>query len=204
MYIPSFKLISQSILKKSPENPDRRTDGRTDRRTDGRTDGHCHGIIRPFFKRAYKNAYEIVVYQNGGYLVQGKWLKIPVTWDPLVSSEEPISLTLWVARITAINLLLLIAFVSHHPAKITTPLSQLVTNYTPGITWSVVHITKSFSVQSTALYGPYHKGQQWSTSTYCLCDAYVFISQWHWLWFTLNQSIILISREQFESQFHTL
>ena len=50
MYIPSFKLISQSMLKKSPEN----TDGRTDGRTDGQTDGHCHGIIRPFFKRAYK------------------------------------------------------------------------------------------------------------------------------------------------------
>ena len=33
MYIPSFKLISQSMLKKSPEN----ADGRTDRRTDGRT-----------------------------------------------------------------------------------------------------------------------------------------------------------------------
>ena len=33
MYIPSLKLISQSMLKKSPENPD----GRTDRRTDGRT-----------------------------------------------------------------------------------------------------------------------------------------------------------------------
>ena len=37
MYIPSFKLISQSMLKKSPENADGRTDGRTDRRTDGRT-----------------------------------------------------------------------------------------------------------------------------------------------------------------------
>ena len=47
MYIPSLKLIYQSMLKKSPEN--------TDGRTDGRTDGHCHGIIRPFFKRAYKN-----------------------------------------------------------------------------------------------------------------------------------------------------
>ena len=29
MYIPSFKLISQSMLKKSPENADGRTDGRT-------------------------------------------------------------------------------------------------------------------------------------------------------------------------------
>ena len=29
MYIPSFKLISQSILKKSPENADGQTDGRT-------------------------------------------------------------------------------------------------------------------------------------------------------------------------------
>ena len=48
-YIPSFKLISQSMLKESPEN----ADGRTDGWTDGRTDGHCHGIIRPFFKRAY-------------------------------------------------------------------------------------------------------------------------------------------------------
>ena len=39
MYIPSFKLISQSMLKKSPENADGRTDGRTDRRTeDKRTD----------------------------------------------------------------------------------------------------------------------------------------------------------------------
>ena len=33
MYILSFKLISQSMLKKSPENADRRTDGRTDGRT---------------------------------------------------------------------------------------------------------------------------------------------------------------------------
>ena len=47
MHIPSFKLISQSMLKKSPEN--------SDGRTDGQTDGHCHSIIRPFFKRAYKN-----------------------------------------------------------------------------------------------------------------------------------------------------
>ena len=37
MYIPSFKLISQSMLKKSPENVDGRTDGRTDGQTDGRT-----------------------------------------------------------------------------------------------------------------------------------------------------------------------
>ena len=37
MYIPSFKLISQSMLKKSPENADGRTDGRTDGQTDGRT-----------------------------------------------------------------------------------------------------------------------------------------------------------------------
>ena len=50
MHIPSLKLISQSTLKKSPEN----SDGRTDGRTDGQTDGHCHSIIRPFFKRAYK------------------------------------------------------------------------------------------------------------------------------------------------------
>ena len=53
MHIPSFKLISQSTLKKSPEN----SDGRTDGRTDGQTDGHCHSIIRPFFKRAYNNLY---------------------------------------------------------------------------------------------------------------------------------------------------
>ena len=33
MHIPSFKLIYQSMLKKSPENADGRTDGRTDRRT---------------------------------------------------------------------------------------------------------------------------------------------------------------------------
>ena len=38
MYIPSFKLISRSMLKKSPENADGRTDGRTDERTDGWTD----------------------------------------------------------------------------------------------------------------------------------------------------------------------
>ena len=37
MHIPSFKLISQSMLKKSPENADGRTDGRTDGQTDGRT-----------------------------------------------------------------------------------------------------------------------------------------------------------------------
>ena len=30
MYIASFKLISQSMMKKSPENADGRTDGRTD------------------------------------------------------------------------------------------------------------------------------------------------------------------------------
>ena len=29
MYIPSFKSMSQSMLKKSPENADGRTDGRT-------------------------------------------------------------------------------------------------------------------------------------------------------------------------------
>ena len=38
MYIPSLKLISYSILKKSPENANGRTDGQTDRQTDGRTD----------------------------------------------------------------------------------------------------------------------------------------------------------------------
>ena len=58
MYIPSFKLISQSMLKQSPEN----SDGRTDRRTDG----HCHSIIRPFFKRAYKNWW---TRQKHGYLI---------------------------------------------------------------------------------------------------------------------------------------
>ena len=52
MYIPGFKLISQSMLKKSPEN--------VDGRTDWQTDGHCHGIIRPFFKRAYKNGNDNV------------------------------------------------------------------------------------------------------------------------------------------------
>ena len=38
MYIPSFKLISQSMLKKSPKNADRRTDGRhnTSRFSNGR------------------------------------------------------------------------------------------------------------------------------------------------------------------------
>ena len=41
MYIPSFKLISQSMLKSGKC-------GRTDGQTDGRTDGHCHGIIRRF------------------------------------------------------------------------------------------------------------------------------------------------------------
>ena len=46
MYIQSFKLIAQSMLKKSPEN--------ADRWTDGQSDGHCHGIICLFFKRAYK------------------------------------------------------------------------------------------------------------------------------------------------------
>ena len=52
MHIPSFKLISQSMLKKV-----RKTG--TDGRTDGQTDGHCHGIVRPFFKRAYKNDINI-------------------------------------------------------------------------------------------------------------------------------------------------
>ena len=52
MHIPSFKLISQSMLKKSPENSDGRTDGRTDRRTDGRT-------LPRFFKRAYKKWHHI-------------------------------------------------------------------------------------------------------------------------------------------------
>ena len=50
MYIPSFKLISQSMFKRSPEN--------ADGRTDGRTDGRMHRRTLPrhntsFFKRAY-------------------------------------------------------------------------------------------------------------------------------------------------------
>ena len=46
MYIPSFKLISQSMLKKNPENTDGRTDGRTLPR-------HNTSV----FKRAYKNRW---------------------------------------------------------------------------------------------------------------------------------------------------
>ena len=46
-YKPSFKFISQSILKKSPEWVDK----------------HHQGIIRPFFKRMYKNDnYELLDY----------------------------------------------------------------------------------------------------------------------------------------------
>ena len=52
MYIPSFKLISQSMLKKSPENADGRTDGWTDGRTDIAT-----VLYVPFFKRTYKNEH---------------------------------------------------------------------------------------------------------------------------------------------------
>ena len=52
MHIPSFKLISQSMLKKSPE--------KSDGQMDGQTDGHCHSIIHPFFKRAHKKEDLIV------------------------------------------------------------------------------------------------------------------------------------------------
>ena len=42
--VPSYKLISQSMLKKTSGKL-----GRTDRQI------YCHGMIRPFFKLAYKN-----------------------------------------------------------------------------------------------------------------------------------------------------
>ena len=46
MYIPSFKLISQSMLEKNPENADGRTDGQTDGQTDGRTTLPWHNMSR--------------------------------------------------------------------------------------------------------------------------------------------------------------
>ena len=45
-YIPSSTLVSQSMVKKSPEN----SVGRTERRMDG----HCQSIIRPHCKGPYK------------------------------------------------------------------------------------------------------------------------------------------------------
>ena len=63
MHIPSFKLISQSTLKKV-----RKT------RTDGRTDGQCHSIIRPFFKRAYKNDQATQTFSNTGGLATQEFL----------------------------------------------------------------------------------------------------------------------------------
>ena len=69
MHIPSFKLISQSMLKKSPEN----SDGRTDGRTDGQTDGHCHSIIRLFFKRVYKNGFLYVFSDDQSIDITVKW-----------------------------------------------------------------------------------------------------------------------------------
>ena len=58
IYIPSFKLISQSVLKKSGKL------GLTDRRTDIRMDGQCNDIIRPFFKRAYEQLRDFIIYPN--------------------------------------------------------------------------------------------------------------------------------------------
>ena len=66
MYIPSFKLISQSMLKKSPENADGRTDGQTDRRTDGQTDGRTlprHNTSR-FSNGRIKNDIPIILTQS--------------------------------------------------------------------------------------------------------------------------------------------
>ena len=71
MHIPSFKLISQSTLKKSPENSEGRTDGQTDR--------HCHSIIRPFFKRAYKKVWQTDRRTDG----QTDWTIHRAAWSQL-------------------------------------------------------------------------------------------------------------------------
>ena len=74
MHIPSFKLISQSTLKKSPEN--------SDGRTDGRTDGHCHSIIRPFFKRAYKKRDELTAHkQLKSILVTSSYIRLTMLFQ---------------------------------------------------------------------------------------------------------------------------
>ena len=52
IYMPSFKLIYQSMLKKTWKT---------------RTDRHCYGIIRPLFKRAY---VKIVTWIIMVYLVE--------------------------------------------------------------------------------------------------------------------------------------
>ena len=51
MYMPSFKLISQSMMQKVPKKL-------------GRMDGYHHGIIRPFPKRAYKRATKMHTIRN--------------------------------------------------------------------------------------------------------------------------------------------
>ena len=56
VYIPSFKLISQSMLKKV------------------RVDGHCHGIIRTFFKRPYKNDQHMTRKKNTIQHEQREWI----------------------------------------------------------------------------------------------------------------------------------
>ena len=80
MYIPSFKLISQSMLEKVRKP-------RTDGRTDGRMDWHCHSMICPFLKQAYKKWKSQVqpmlitgqtISCNGVYQsLVTKWMKSP-------------------------------------------------------------------------------------------------------------------------------
>ena len=82
MYLPSFKLISQSMLKKSPENADGRTDGRTDGPTDGRTlprhntSRFSNGHIKPTTTKEQL----IAKLGNNNYhrLILGQWVQLPL------------------------------------------------------------------------------------------------------------------------------
>ena len=70
MYIPSFKLISQSMLKKSPENADGQTDGRTLPRHN--TSRFSNGRINMY--RDYQFGSEMNEQENAFQLA--KWLHV--------------------------------------------------------------------------------------------------------------------------------
>ena len=72
IHTPSLKLISQSMLTKSPEN----ADGWRDGHTDGQTDGHCHSIIHPFFKWAHNKIWSLPNH------------KITTMWEPSTTTYE--------------------------------------------------------------------------------------------------------------------